>query len=250
MPGRLEGKVVLVTGATSGIGRAVAERAAAEGARVVLAGRRDELGQEVAGGIREAGGVATFVRTDVTKENEVADLVAATLAEHGRLDGAMNNVGGVSTFDKLADVSTADWQAELDLNLTSVFYCLRHELAAMRGKGGSIVNNASLLGVTGVSALGPYTAAKHGVVGLTKTAALENAKAGPRVNVLVTGNVDTPLYRGLLPPDVDPEQDVPNPTGRLARPAEIAAFVTFLLSDEAPFITGASLAIDGGFTAT
>jgi NAD(P)-dependent dehydrogenase (short-subunit alcohol dehydrogenase family) len=147
---RLEGKVVLVTGGTSGIGRAVAERAATEGARVVLAGRREELGERVAEGIRATGGVARFHRADVTQENDVAELVAATVAEHGRLDGAMNNVGGVTA----------------------------------------------------------------------------------------------------LPPGMDPEKDVPNPTGRLARPEEVAAFVAFLLSDEARFITGASLAIDGGFTAT
>jgi NAD(P)-dependent dehydrogenase (short-subunit alcohol dehydrogenase family) len=208
--GRLASKVVVVTGGSSGIGRAVAERVAAEGAAVVIGARRAEVGREAAAGIRAGGGRALFVATDVTVEADVAELARAAVREFGRLDGAFNNAGG-----------------------------------------GAIVNNASQAGVVGVPGMAAYVAAKHGVVGLTRAAALECADRGVRVNALVTGNVDTPLFRRLLEAPADGELDVDgmNPTGRLARPEEVAAFVAFLLGDESAFITGAALAIDGGFTA-
>jgi NAD(P)-dependent dehydrogenase (short-subunit alcohol dehydrogenase family) len=179
--------------------------------------------------------------------------VQTALARYGRLDGAFNNVGGVVAPGRPADVEPAGFQAELALNLTSVFLCLRAQLPALLAAGGgAVVNNASLAGVTGVGGLAAYAAAKHGVVGLTRAAALAYAKDGIRVNALVTGNVDTPLYRDLLGagPDVDRgDLDAPNPSRRVAGPEEIAAFVAFLLGDEARFITGATLAVDGGATA-
>jgi NAD(P)-dependent dehydrogenase (short-subunit alcohol dehydrogenase family) len=253
MTARLGSKVIVVTGGSSGIGRAVAERVASEGAAVVIGARRKDLGEEVAAGIRAAGGSALFVATDVTVETEVAGLVRTAVAELGRLDGAFNNAGGVGAFGAVQALDEAAWRADLDLNLSSVFYSLKHQIPAIleSGGGGAIVNNASLAGVRGIPTMPAYVAAKHGVVGLTRAAALECARRGVRVNALVTGNVDTPLYRGLLgvPLEGDLEVEGMNPSGRVSRPEEIAAFVAFLLSDEAAFITGAALAIDGGATA-
>jgi NAD(P)-dependent dehydrogenase (short-subunit alcohol dehydrogenase family) len=242
------GKVVLVTGGSSGIGRAIAERVAADGAAVVIGARRKDLGEDVAAGIRARGGQAVFVPTDVTVESEVAALTAAAISEFGRLDGAVNNVGGVHALGMVHEIDEQTWRAEVDLNLTSVYFGLKHQVGAITAAGGgSIVNNASLAGVGGIPGMSAYTAAKHGVVGLTRSVALEFAKSGVRINALVTGNVDTPLFRGMLPDGMD--GSALNPSGRVAEPAEIAAFVAFLLGDESRFITGAALAVDGGFSA-
>jgi NAD(P)-dependent dehydrogenase (short-subunit alcohol dehydrogenase family) len=252
MSGRLSSKVVVVTGGGTGIGKAVARRAVAEGAAVVIGSRRRDLGEQAAAELRRGGGRALFAATDVTVESHAQRLVQAAVDNFGRLDGAFNNAGGVSGGGAVTATDSSVWDADLALNLTSVFYCLKYQLAAMQAAGGgSIVNNASIGGVRGIGGLPGYVAAKHGVVGLTRSAALENADRGVRVNALVTGNVDTPLYRSLL--GVGPGEDLPgpapNPTGRVASPDEIAAFVAFLLSDESAFITGAALPVDGGATA-
>ena len=253
MTGPLASKVVIVTGGATGIGRAVADRVVSDGGAVVIGGRRRDTGERAAGQLREGGGRALFVGTDVTVEREVERLVAAAVAEFGRLDGAVNNAGGVNASGPVHTVDGPAWHADLEQNLTSVFYGLKYQIPAMIASpgGGSIVNNASIGGVRGIPGMAAYVAAKHGVVGLTRSAALEAAGRGVRVNALVTGNVDTPLYRDLLgaPPEGALPGPAPNPTGRVSSPAEIASFVAFLLSDESAFITGAALAIDGGATA-
>ncbi|WP_329459838.1 SDR family oxidoreductase [Streptomyces sp. NBC_01497] len=253
MSARFTDKVVLITGATSGMGRAAAERIAAEGAKVVLAARGEEAGEALASELRSRGADALFVRTDVTAEADVAALVQQVADRHGRLDGAFNNVGAATAIGPLTDIDSKAWDADLALNLGSVFFSLKHQIPLLRASGGgAIVNNASNLAVTGAAGMASYSAAKHGVVGLTRSAALDTAAAGVRINALVTGGVDTPLLRGNM--GMPPEEAVRvagahHPLGRIAQPSEIAAFVAFLLSDEATFITGAALAIDGGLTA-
>ena len=251
--GRFDGKVALVTGGNSGIGRATAVAFGREGASVVVAARREDEGEATVREIGEVGGEALFVATDVTRESEVEALVARTLEAYGRLDVAFNNAGGGRSLGPLVDQTEESWRAEIDLNLTSVFFSMKHEIPAMlESGGGAIVNNASQLGLVGIGGgAAPYVAAKHGVVGLTRAAALEHAQSGVRINAIAPAGVDTPLFRSTMGATPEGAQMIRglHPVNRIASPEEIASFVLYLASEEAAFFAGAALAMDGGWTA-
>ncbi len=255
MQAKFDGKVVIVTGATSGIGRCAAGMFAAAGAKVVLAGRRREQGEAAAAAIRAAGGEAGFVRTDVSDSASVARLVAATLETHGRLDCAFNNAGiGGDAMLPTAEHSEANWDAVMNVNLKGIWLCMKYQIPAMlKNGGGAIVNNSSAYGLT-ASTVGhaPYAASKHGVIGLTKTAAVEYAGQALRINAVCPGWTHSELVDPALA--AMPQQmatlirnDVP--MDRVAAPEEIARTVLWLCSDDASFITGHALSVDGGWLA-
>ena len=247
----LKGKVALVTGAASGIGRAVALVWAREGARVVLSDLDEDQGQETAALVRELGAEALFLRADASSAKDHEELVALTLRNFGRLDAACNNagIGGVSA--PTADYPLDAWNAVLAVNLSGVFYGCKYQIAAMlQTGGGSIINMASILGAAGFANSAAYTAAKHGVLGLTKAAALEYSAKGVRVNAVGPGCIHTPMISGL---EQDPATHAAlvaaHPIGRLGQPEEIAELVAWLASDRASFVTGSYYPVDGGYLA-
>jgi NAD(P)-dependent dehydrogenase (short-subunit alcohol dehydrogenase family) len=248
MNGALQDKVVIVTGGASGIGEAAALKLAGEGASVVIADMNREQGTGLVRRIESLGQKARFVAVDVSRESEVEALVASTIAEFGRLDGAYNNAGIGTLPAPITDTSEADWLRVLNVNLTGVFFCLKYEVRAMlKSGGGTIVNMASVGGLRGVPMQVAYSASKHGVIGLTKTVAAEHARSGIRVNAICPGVVDTPATRAM---GIDWNKVVPVPMGRIAQAPEIADMVLWLLSDRSSYVTGQALAIDGGMTAT
>lgn len=252
MAGLLEDKVALVTGAGSGIGRATALTFAREGARVLVSDVDQAGGEETVKAVAEAGGEARMVRTDVTRESDVAAAVAAAVDGYGRLDCAVNNAGITGGGGAIPDLSLEQWNRTVAVNLTGVFLCLKYEIPVMRDQGGgAIVNVSSGAGLIGVPGLPHYCASKHGVLGLTKTAALENARTGVRVNAICPGSTDTPLLRGAMAADSRLEKMVLSniPTGRLGRPEEIAEAAVWLCSDRASWVTGESMLVDGGSVA-
>ncbi|MHB8670793.1 MAG: SDR family oxidoreductase [Acidimicrobiales bacterium] len=249
MSGAMDGRVALVTGAGSGIGAASAQAFARQGARVVVSDVDREGAETTAEMIRSGGGEATVVVADVTRSEEVAALVDRTLSTHGRLDAAHNNAGVTGPAGSLADYLEADWDRVLEVNLKSVFLCLRAEIPAMLAAGrGAIVNTASGAGLVGFPGLPAYVASKHGVVGLTKSAALEYAKAGIRINAVCPGSTRTPMLEGFMGGDAGIERMLASgaPLGRLGRPEEIAEAVVWLCSDAASFVVGLALPVDGG----
>jgi 2,5-dichloro-2,5-cyclohexadiene-1,4-diol dehydrogenase 1 len=244
----LQDKVIIVTGGASGIGEAAALRLAAEGAFPVIADLNRNQGEGVVRRIESLGQKAAFATLDVTQEAQVEALVASVCAKYGRLDGAYNNAGIGTAPAPITDTSAADWQRVLSVNLTGVFFCVKHEVRAMaRHGGGAIVNMASVGGLRGIPMQVAYSASKHGVVGITKTVAAEQARNSIRVNAVCPGVVDTPATRGM---GIDWNKVVPVPMGRIATAAEIAELVVWLLSDRSAYVTGQAYAIDGGMTAT
>ena len=250
VPRLLEGRHALVTGGGSGIGRATCLALAREGAAVCVADRHGDAAREVAETIAAGGGRALALTADVADEAEVRDMVEEAVAAFGPLQACFNNAGigvtgSIGAGRLLDEIESGDWQRMLAVNLTGVFLCLKHELRSMRAHGGAIVNMASIGGLAALSAgAGPYVAAKHGVVGLTRQAALEYARFGIRVNAICPGHVTTPLIGD------DPQRlaalATMNPMRRLGAPAEIAEAVAWLLSDRASFVNGAAMVADGG----
>jgi NAD(P)-dependent dehydrogenase (short-subunit alcohol dehydrogenase family) len=252
MTGLVAGKVALVTGASSGIGRATALAFAREGAKVVVADVTVEGGEETVAQVKKAGGEAIFVKTDVSKAVEVEALVAKAVATYGRLDCAHNNAGIAGNAKTIVDDTEDNWDRILAINLKGVWLCMKYEIAHMlKQGGGAIVNTASGAGLIGVRRGGAYVASKHGVVGLTKTAALEYAKAGIRVNCVCPGPIDTPMLQGIGGSNqvVIERMVAAQPGGRLGKPAEIAEAAVWLCSDAASFVTGLPMPVDGGYTA-
>lgn len=242
----LQGKVIILTGAASGIGRAAAEIAAQRGASVVIADMNEVLGAQVAEGIERAGGEAGFVRLDVTQEEQVVHMVATTLDRFGRLDGAFNNVGMPPTTKLLHEITLAEWQRSIAVNLTGTFLCMKYEIEAMlRTGGGSIVNTSSAAGLRGNTGFSEYIAGKHGVIGLSRAGGVEYGAANIRVNALVPGAVQTPMLG-----EVNGFAFEKYPLKRIAKPSELGEAAVWLLSDAASYVTGTYLAVDGGTTAT
>lgn len=248
----LDNKIILVTGGASGIGRATVNRLAKDGAHVVVADRQAELSHEVVTDVKQAGGSAEVCELDVAEEGAAAAAIQAIISTHGRLDCAFNNAGITGPKVELLDIDPKDWARTLAVNLTGVFSCLQAEIAQMvdQESGGSIVNTSSICGLVALPYATAYNAAKHGVLGMTKSAAVEYGPRNIRVNAICPGFIDTPM----LAEGAGADQDVLNgiidqlPIRRVAGPGEVADVVAWLLSDQSSYVTGAAMPVDGGWT--
>lgn len=252
MTAEFQNKVALVTGGTSGIGRDTSILFAQSGAKVVVAGRREVEGQETLDLIRKAGGEAIFVKTDVSQTAQVQALLRKTVETYGRLDVAFNNAGIEGNWIPIAEQSEEDFQRTIDINVKGVWLCLKYEIQQFlkQGSGGAIVNMASVAGFIGAVGAATYCASKHAVNGLTKSAALETAPNGIRVNTICPGIIETPMADRIFgAPEVNKWALSLQPMGRFGKPMEVAEAVLFMSSDRASFMTGQTLVLDGGFLA-
>jgi NAD(P)-dependent dehydrogenase (short-subunit alcohol dehydrogenase family) len=245
---RFDGKVVLITGGTSGIGKAAAVAFAKAGAKVVLSGRREKEGLAVAEESKNAGGTAHFVRADVSQEADVKNLVEQTVKKFGRLDVAFNNAG-IELVGTLTDTTEADYHRVFDINVLGVLLSMKYEIPAMlKTGGGAIINTSSIAGHIAMAGAGVYVASKHAVEGLTRTAALEFAKQGVRVNAVAPAAIQTDMIDRFAGSEENKQGLAGmHPVGRIGRPEEVVGAVLYLASDAATFTTGISLPVDGGF---
>src|SRR5882762_10712550 len=253
MTKQFEGKVALVTGAASGIGRASALAFAREGAKTVVADVLVEGGEETVRIIKEAGGDALLVRTDVSKAAEVETLIQKIVETYGRLDYAHNNAGIAGADAPTADCTEENWDHTIAINHKGVWLCMKYEIPQMlKQGGGAIVNTASVAGLVGLAGRAAYVASKHGVVGITRTAALEYAQQGIRVNCVCPGYIRTPMVAYVLQQagaQLEEQMVAREPIGRLGTPEEVAEAVVWLCSDAASVVTGHTMTVDGGFVA-
>lgn len=252
MTGQLEGKVIVVTGAGRGIGRASALRLAEAGATIVVTDVLREQGEETAAQIRSTGSEALFRYADMAVESEIKAVIDETITNYGRLDGALNNAAILQRGKPMLELTTEEWELALRIDLTAVFLCMKYEMLAMlQTGGGAIVNTASALGQVAVAGASEYVAAKHGVLGLTRAAAADYGSQGIRTNAIMPGIIES-----FVPDNLDDyvrqllsRLKERHPIGRFGQPSEIGDAVCWLLSDQSSFVNGAAIAVDGGYLA-
>jgi len=247
----MKGKVALVTGGGSGIGRATALLFAVHGAAVVVADKNSDGANETLEMIKKSGEDGVAMQMDVSDEGQIKRMIDDTIKKLGRLDFACNNAGIEGETSTITECSNENWQRVLDINLRGVLWCMKYEIPEMlKNGGGAIVNMASIAGLVGFSGMPAYVSSKHAINGLTKTAALENAQQGIRVNSVCPGAIQTPMIDRSVgeSPEARKDLEAQHPIGRFGKPEEVAEAVVWLCSDKASYVTGQTLAVDGGFT--